>query len=174
MNWEAIGAVAEILGAIAVVVSLVYLAAQIGHNTRQLSEQNRSNRLTSLTAVGQRFTEMRREIARDPSLATIWTKGSKNLASLSAEERVRFDFFLIDLFWAWGIPWLHVQQGVFDEDVWEFTRANLPLYAAPGVREWWFTSPHRQEYPAEFAQLVDGLLESSSDTSEPTRIPGLG
>ncbi len=35
MNWEAIRALGEILGAIAVLVTLVYLAKQIRHNTFQ-------------------------------------------------------------------------------------------------------------------------------------------
>ena len=33
MNWEAIGAVGEILGAIAVLVTLIYLATQIKQHT---------------------------------------------------------------------------------------------------------------------------------------------
>ncbi len=37
MNWDAIGAVGEILGAIAVFVSLLYLAIQIRSNTNQSS-----------------------------------------------------------------------------------------------------------------------------------------
>jgi hypothetical protein len=34
MNWEAIGAVAETLGAVGVIASLVYLAGQMGQNAR--------------------------------------------------------------------------------------------------------------------------------------------
>ena len=34
MNWDAIGAIGETLGAIAVVVTLIYLAAQIRQNSR--------------------------------------------------------------------------------------------------------------------------------------------
>jgi hypothetical protein len=33
MNWEAIGAIGEVLGALAVIVTLVYLAVQIRQNT---------------------------------------------------------------------------------------------------------------------------------------------
>ncbi len=33
MNWDAIGAIAELLGAIGVIGSLVYLATQIRQNT---------------------------------------------------------------------------------------------------------------------------------------------
>ena len=36
MNWQAIGAVGEILGAIAVLITLGYLAAQIRQNTRAM------------------------------------------------------------------------------------------------------------------------------------------
>jgi hypothetical protein len=36
MNWEAIGAVGEIVGAIAVVVTVGYLAFQIRQNTRSV------------------------------------------------------------------------------------------------------------------------------------------
>ena len=35
MNWDAIGAVGEVVGAAAVVVTLAYLAVQIRRNTRQ-------------------------------------------------------------------------------------------------------------------------------------------
>ena len=36
MNWEAIGAIAELLGAFGVIASLIYLATQIRQNSRQL------------------------------------------------------------------------------------------------------------------------------------------
>jgi len=41
LNWEAIGAVGEILGAIAVFVSLLYLALQLRHRNKlqETSEQ---------------------------------------------------------------------------------------------------------------------------------------
>ena len=49
MNWEAISAVSEIVGAVAVVVSLVYVAAQIRQNTRMM----RSGAKQSLTEATQ-------------------------------------------------------------------------------------------------------------------------
>ena len=38
MNWEAIGAIGEVLGALAVIGSLVYLALQIRANSRMLNQ----------------------------------------------------------------------------------------------------------------------------------------
>lgn len=39
MNWEAIGAIGELIGALAVVLTLVYLAVQVRHS-KQLLERN--------------------------------------------------------------------------------------------------------------------------------------
>ena len=36
MNWEALGALAELLGAIGVIATLLYLSRQINHNSKQL------------------------------------------------------------------------------------------------------------------------------------------
>ena len=41
MNWEAMGAVGDLLGAIAVVVSLVYVASQVRSGTQALKTSTR-------------------------------------------------------------------------------------------------------------------------------------
>ena len=50
VNWDAIGAVGEILGAAAVLVTLVYLARQIRQNTRSTRSQSRTRILESLNS----------------------------------------------------------------------------------------------------------------------------
>jgi len=44
MNWDAIGAIAELLGAVGVIASLVYLATQIRQSREQLSQTPRAMR----------------------------------------------------------------------------------------------------------------------------------
>ena len=39
MNWEAVSAIAEVVGLVAVIVTLVYLARQIHQNNQLLNEQ---------------------------------------------------------------------------------------------------------------------------------------
>ena len=48
MNWEAIGAIAELIAAIGVIASLIYLAKQINanSNTRALLSDRREHPLT--------------------------------------------------------------------------------------------------------------------------------
>ena len=44
MNWDAIGAVAELLGAIGVIASLAYLATQIRQNREQMGQNTQALR----------------------------------------------------------------------------------------------------------------------------------
>ena len=50
MNWEAVGAISELVGAIAVLVSLLYLANQIRRSTATTRVQTVQHLLTSDTA----------------------------------------------------------------------------------------------------------------------------
>ena len=64
MNWEAIGAVAEFVGAIAVVITLIYLRSQLRQNTKAL-------RSSSYASINQQEDDFLAEMARDPILARI-------------------------------------------------------------------------------------------------------
>jgi len=90
MNWDAIGAVAELLAAVAVIFSFIYLARQIRQSTRA---QKRSN----LREIAEDHTTTLRCTATDPELASLVLKGHTDLSSLDAVERYRFDSF----FYAW-------------------------------------------------------------------------
>ena len=52
MNWDAIGAIGQVLGSIAVLVTLGYLAIQVGHARREVQRsvsQNRTENFLQLT-----------------------------------------------------------------------------------------------------------------------------
>lgn len=168
MDWNIAAALSELVGAGAVVVSLIYLAAQIKQNTRSVEEQTRAHRVASLTAVGQGFTGFRTLLAGNQQNAELWENASNGLGQLSRSERRQYDFLLVEMFWAWAMPWLFVQQGVFDKGLWDQAQRNLGLFATKGVREWWAGSPHRAEFPAEFARVVDQVLGEAAQGGEPS------
>jgi hypothetical protein len=60
MNWDAIGAIAELFGALAVLTTLIYLAVQVKHS-RDLLEENRN---PSMSQVYQDRSRNRIDIAR--------------------------------------------------------------------------------------------------------------
>jgi len=74
VNWDAIGAVAEVLGALAVIVSIVYLAAQVRHTRFQLQAQAEDNIVSrafdaySPLYEGQNFVVFRKGLDSPSSL----------------------------------------------------------------------------------------------------------
>jgi hypothetical protein len=80
MNWDAIGAVGEMIGALAVVVTLAYLALQVRASTKE-SEANH------FSVFAGQYSEMR---SRFMEHADVWIKGTAG-NELSLSERFVFD-----------------------------------------------------------------------------------
>jgi hypothetical protein len=63
MNWEALGAIAEFLGAIAVLITLLYLARQIRQNRDSVESASAETVLSNISNVlqnaGQFFTSFK-------------------------------------------------------------------------------------------------------------------
>src|SRR4029077_16208980 len=83
MNLNDLANIGQVIGAVAVVVSLFYVAHQIRQNT---------NAVRSATAqtVHEHFANWYHVLASDPVLSQIAAKGSRDYTSLSEQERVRF------------------------------------------------------------------------------------
>lgn len=87
MNWEAIAAVAELLGVLSVFVTLIYLAVQIRQNTAAVATATYESTMSG-------FNEINVVVAGNPALASILDRGCQKLDSLNAEETVQFNFLL--------------------------------------------------------------------------------
>ena len=68
MNWEAVGAIREIVGAMAVIASLVFVGIQLRHNTGAL-------RMSSTNDVRNALIDNLVKLARDENLAQLMFKG---------------------------------------------------------------------------------------------------
>ena len=78
MNWDAVGAIGEIFGGFAVLITLIYLAAQVRHSN-DLATFNASKELMN------QFNTLNYLVATDSDLRQILMKGGE----LSADERER-------------------------------------------------------------------------------------
>jgi hypothetical protein len=87
MNWEAAAAIGEILGALAVVATVAYLAVQVRQNTASVST-------ATYESVVSGFNLINLTIAEDEALATIFHRGLYDPDSLSEIEGVRFAFVM--------------------------------------------------------------------------------
>jgi len=131
MNWDAIGAIGEILGSLGVLVSLVYLGLQIRGNTRQL----RINEGHALAESADRGAD---PIYYEPSMS-IWTKGHRDLTQLTEDERTIFDALMVRNIKSFQNMVLAKRESLIDDEV--FQKTQLGFYTrltvkTPGGAEW--------------------------------------
>ncbi len=86
MNWEAIGAAAELLGAIGVIASLLYLATQIRQSTRTAKD-------TALRAMVTGINHQLHEMLKPDNSAVLF-RGLTDYDGLSGTEKFQFDSLL--------------------------------------------------------------------------------
>ncbi len=93
MNWEAAGAIGEIIGALAVFLTLIYLALQIRQNTKAVQA-------SAVDASISKVTSVRQSMYENAEVAAIYVKGLANPDDLDEESRTRFRLLMHNIFLA--------------------------------------------------------------------------
>lgn len=149
MNWEAISAISQMIGSIAVVFSVLYLALQVHSSTRiaKLAAQD-----TAATAL----REVTKPLAENADLARVWRRGLEDLQSLPAEEQARFFHTCYQFLKAFETIHFHYIHGVMDQQIWLGWCGLLQHYiATPGMDHYWKL---RQDlFSARFRQFIQEL-----------------
>ncbi len=94
MTLEDIGNLSEIIGAIAVVISLVYLAVQIRQNTAQIRESSQVSRLLLQENFVSGQEQLIRSFLENEEMFRVWRLGSTTTDKLSGDDRERFGLLL--------------------------------------------------------------------------------
>jgi hypothetical protein len=156
MNWEAINAVAQLIGSIGVVASLWYLAVQVHRSTRIA-------KLSAQDAAAGALRDVTRPFAENPDVGRIWRIGLENVDSLSAEEKARFFHVAFQFIKAMETIHFHYVYGLMEEAVWRGWRNLYEHYlASPGLEFYWSVrrnlfSERLQEFVAELNRPTQRL-----------------
>ena len=131
MTLADLGNLGELVGAIAVIGSLLYLATQIRQNSKLLRasaiQSDASNSAASLSTIAQ-----------DLSTATVLMKGLGDLRSLSGGEAAQCSALLYLVFIEIQSSYLLHCEKAIPEGLWQSKIAVAQFYLrTPGVREWW-------------------------------------
>ena len=131
MNWEAIGAVGELLGAVGVITTLVYLSRQIRDNSHQLKG-------TSTIAVYEYQRSLTEELGANPDMVSLIVRANHDWKALSPEEQRQVALWNINESGYWEMCYQLMRQGALDEAVYKSKEEYyLTLFNTPGRREWW-------------------------------------
>lgn len=154
MQWDAIGAIAESLGAIAVLVTLIYLARQIQQNRESVKSASAETVLSNITVAYQ-------NAATSSELGRIIFTGQENITDLTNEERGQFVFWFFGYFRILELAYHHHLAGNFNESIWAgYGRHTHSLLSTSGVKQYW--EMRKEVFSPEFRAYIDGLTKEAS------------
>ncbi len=146
MNWEALGAIAELVGAIGVIVSLLYLAVQIRQNT----VCSRAATYQAVVSDAQRINAL---VVEHEDIARLRRVGLSEPGVLTPDELMRFHRLLGTYFRFQDNLYLQRRNGTLDEDQWSgYLGVLRQLLANQGAQEYW--TSHRESYSQTFREFV--------------------
>jgi hypothetical protein len=163
VNWEAISATGDFVGAVAVVVTLVYLAVQVRDAKRATADQSRIYRATAVREmILQSCTDDALRIAQIKSWGLVpYYEAMATTLNTTVDEATRIDFANAYYFWMW---WGQYASTTEDRDRQELRYIVRNLGGTPGMLDHWKNSPvTRPLIDRQFAQFVDEILSSTAD-----------
>ncbi|MGI9263487.1 MAG: hypothetical protein ACR2QU_01075 [Gammaproteobacteria bacterium] len=126
MNWEVIAAIAESVGAVAVLITLIYLAVQIRQNTAAVATATYESTMTG-------FNDINVVVASHAALASVLDRGCQNPTSMNAEEVVQFNFLLRCYANQWWKLFKLYERGSLPVEEWAiFAREAAQFLDQPG------------------------------------------
>ena len=93
MPWEAIGALGEIAGAIAVIATLYFLSKQISINAQELKRSNEYQSAQSTMSNNSLYVQIWQPLMQDRELAEIYLKATSG-KPLDEVEALRFGVYV--------------------------------------------------------------------------------
>ena len=134
MNWEAIGAIGESLGAAGVIVTLVYLAVQIRDSNRVAENASFENKLALSISS---FHEM-----IEGEHGNVIMSGLLNYDNLTGRKKLVFDNVMISWFTVIALALFSRDRGLMDDESTENLSCILRTRFFPyrGIHSWWSES----------------------------------
>ena len=151
INWDALGALGEIVGSIGVFISLVYLAFQ----TKQSTAETRDASIHSVMELAIQF----RSESYTGDLAEIRLKAGMN-ESLTPLEDLKYQGYLSALFELNELVFLQYQKDNLDPEYFEaWERRTRAATSVPRIQQFWART--KDGYRASFVQYIDKLMSEA-------------
>ena len=152
MNWDAIVALSQIVAAVGVILSLIFVGFQIRQNTRALQRAEHNSTM-------EQWTVIRQAIAQHRDIAELMTAGLQGERVLDAADQLRLEQMLQENAWAAFHIWDRTQRGIFPKGTFEATGGALlkQLLRTRGGATWWQDAKGYGFHPG-FVADVDAML----------------
>ena len=148
MNWDALGAFAELLGALGVMGTLLYLAAEMRRNTTATQQQNHHNLVNRRSGLFESWSH-------DKEITELIVKGWTG-EDLDPLDAMRFVWIMMN--WMGHVQDIFTQfrAGTIEQEVWEAEKQALgATFGQPGFISWW--SEASQYFMPEFVEAISSV-----------------
>lgn len=151
MQLENIALIADIIQAVAVVATLIFVGVQVRYRTRIA-------RMTAAQNSAQLLAQNLGRVTDSPDLAELLSGGRGDLEDFTDAERLRVSNFVATGFRHLEVLHAHRRYDIFEEELWQGAAGRLRrMLANPRIRDWWEDS--KEIYAASFGHHVDAEIE---------------
>jgi hypothetical protein len=149
VNWEAAGAIGEIVGAAGVIVTLVYLAAQIRQNTKSL-------RASAVWDSQMSFVAINESLADGGRISEIMFRAISDAGSLDAFESHLAHRFARSFFQRMEAQHALYSNGILDREVWELRCGYAQsILGNPVFEEAWQLDKQNGMFTSAFIDAIE-------------------
>ncbi|MFT4799914.1 MAG: hypothetical protein ACJAYE_001169 [Candidatus Azotimanducaceae bacterium] len=147
LNWEFVAAVTELVGAITIVSTLVYLALQV-------RQSNIAAGVSAQQEMTRQYADFTDTLLSDSNLYRIYSHGQRGDRFEDDLEAQQFRTLLGKMTWFFSSMHYHYLNTELDEDEWHQSK-SLIMGAChwKGFRQWWVSS--RNSFPERFIKFID-------------------
>ena len=151
MTLNELGNLGDLLGGIAVFVTLLFLALQIRKQTIEA-------RLNATRELARGLIAQMNSVAEDAGLCSIYMRGINDYDELPEIDRIRLSMNLHSTFRIYEQAFLHVTRTNVDESYFTSSeKTKFELLSFPGVQRWWERS--KNLFESEFVAHIEKVIE---------------
>ena len=153
MNWDALGAMGELFGALAVVLTLGYLAVQVRQNSQGMKDAAKLD-------IEKHFTEYTDLLLQNPELLELQIKGTTGV-KLEGVEAVKFSLLMQRATRHFSSMYYQYQaQDLSEDELYESQRLIRWFTFAPGYQSWWLQN--EINYRPSFRNYLREIFDSKT------------
>ena len=155
MDWSAVEAIAEVVGLLLVVISLLFVGYQVRQNTQQLRHDNLLKSVRGTLDTNWYYH-------RDERAFDAFRNGVAGFEKLPPRQQAMFHSIVVDLAFYVEMIRSFEYSGLVDPAGREINeKFLLAILLTPGGMEWWAFAKKNPPMPPAALDYLQGLIDSS-------------
>ena len=150
MDWNAVAAISDALGAVGVIVTVIYVGFQIRQNTKSIQGATEQSLMTAELDLYGLWAQH----------ASVARRGNTDIDKLDPDEREAYGYLVSASMSQMYGAFVQYQRNLIPDSVWlAYLNSWRDQIKKPGVRQIW--SEIQTSWPKEFSQCLAKAVERS-------------